>query len=62
MLLLLFLIIYLYHLMDGINVGNEINLNNQNSNIIHVRASEIVKIFSSPENRHAFAVENSKLI
>lgn len=48
--------------MDGINVGNEINLNNQNSNIIHVRASEIVKIFSSPENRHAFAVENSKLI
>ena len=48
--------------MDDINVNNEINLNNQNSNIIHIKTSEIVKIFSFPENRHAFAVENSDLI
>lgn len=45
--------------MDGINVGNEINLNNQNSNIIHVRNR---KDFFFPQNQHAFAVENNKLI
>ena len=30
-------------------------------NIINVKASEIIKIFASPENRHSFAIENSNI-
>ena len=29
--------------------------------IVNVKANEIIKLFSSPENRHSFAVENSKI-
>ena len=41
----------------------DINKNNErieNKNIVNVKESEVIKIFSSPENPHAFAFENSK--
>ena len=28
--------------------------------IVNVKANEIIKLFSSPVNRHSFAIENSK--
>ena len=30
------------------------------TNIVHIRASDILKLFSFPENRNSFAIENSK--
>ena len=30
------------------------------TNIVNIRASDILKLFSSPENRNSFAIENSK--
>ena len=44
------------------NSINDIDAMNSNENIMHIRASEIIKIFASPENRHSFATENSKNI
>jgi len=29
--------------------------------IVNVKANEIIKLFSSPVNRHSFAIENSKI-
>ena len=46
--------------MEEINSIGRMDQQILNDNIINVRASDIIKIFASPENRHAFAIENSK--
>ena len=46
--------------MEEINFIGNINSQSLSENTVNVRASEIIKIFSSPENRHSFAIENSK--
>lgn len=46
--------------MEGLNKIGGMNQQITNDKIINIRASEIMKIFGSPENRHAFAIENSK--
>lgn len=48
------------YLMEEINSIGRMDQQILNDNIINVRASDIIKIFASPENRHAFAIENSK--
>lgn len=48
--------------MEEINKIEGINQQLSNERIVNIRASEIIKIFASPENRHAFAIENSKFI
>lgn len=42
---------------DNINIINDQILHD---NLVNVKATDIIKIFSSPENRHTFAIENSK--
>jgi hypothetical protein len=51
----------LIYSMEELNIIGNIKSQFENENNINVRASEIIRIFSSPENRHAFAIENSKL-
>ena len=51
----------LIYSMEELNIIGDINSQFENKNNINVKASEIIRIFSSPENRHAFAIENSKL-
>ena len=56
-------IIYIYKYIYKLNKYNKMrNVNDQfeNENKVNVKASDIIKIFSSPVNRHSFAIENSK--
>ena len=46
--------------MNKYNKMRNVNDQFENENKVNVKASDIIKIFSSPVNRHSFAIENSK--
>ena len=47
--------------MEAMNEQQIQNEQIRNNGDVNVKASSIIKLFSSPENRHAFAIENSKI-
>ena len=48
--------------MEEINKIGGMNQQLSNERIVNIRANEIIKIFASPENILAFAIQNSKFI
>ena len=51
----------LYNFIDG-NIGSKININNENSNLITIRAPNVTKYYGGNERFTATIMENDKLI